>query len=102
MEMPITFSQAALGATLEIPTITGKVALKIPAGTQTGTRFRLNGKGITNSRSGQQGNQFVVIKLVTPTKLTNEQKELFTRLANTNEKSESFFDKIKKFFKGEN
>ena len=98
----LPFTLAALGGEIQISTLKGDANLKIPAGTQTGTKFRLNGKGITNSRSGQQGNQYVVMKLVTPTKLTNEQKELFTRLANTNEKSESFFDKIKKFFKGEN
>lgn len=102
LEMPITFSQAALGASLEIPTITGKVSLKIPAGTQTGTKFRLGGRGITNSRSGQQGHQYVIVKLITPTKLTSEQKELFAKLGKTNEKSESVFEKIKKFFKGEN
>ena len=100
LEMPLTFSQAALGATIEVPTITGKVALKVPAGTQTGTKFRLANKGITNSRTNQQGHEFVIVKLITPTKLSQEQKELFTRLGNTNEKNESIFDKIKKFFKG--
>lgn len=101
LEMPITFSQAALGASIEVPTIEGKVSLKIPAGTQTGTKFRLNGRGIKNSRTDQKGNQYVIVKLITPTKLSQEQKELFTKLGKTNEKSESVFDKIKKFFKGE-
>ena len=56
-------------------------------------------KGITNERRGTSGNQYVTVNVVTPTKLTNEQKELFTKLANTNEKTESTFEKIKKFFK---
>ena len=99
MEMPITFSQAALGDTVSIPTLTGDVNLKIPAGTQTGTKFKLNRKGIANSRTGVTGHQYVIIKVVTPTHLTNDQKELFTRLRGTNEKSSSFFDKIRKFFK---
>jgi molecular chaperone DnaJ len=98
MEMPITFSQAALGATISVPTLTGPVSLKIPAGTQTGTKFKLARKGITNSRTGAVGNQYVIAKVVTPTHLSSEQKEIFTRLSKTNEKSESFFDKIKKFF----
>lgn len=99
LEMPLTFSQAALGDNIEVPTLTGNVNLKIPSGTQTGTKFKLTNKGIYNSRTGVTGHQFVVVNLVTPTKLSNEQKELFTRLSKTNEKNSSVFDKIKKFFK---
>ena len=99
MEMPITFSQAALGATIEIPTLTTTGNLKIPAGTQTGTKFKVTGRGITNGRTGQTGHLYVIVKIITPTKLTAEQKNLFDKLSKTNEKNESFFDKIKKFFK---
>ena len=99
MEMPITFSQAALGASVEVPTLTTPCILKVPAGTQTGTKFKITGKGITNGRTGQTGHLYVLVKVVTPTKLTSEQKNLFEKLSNTNEKNESFFDKIKKFFK---
>lgn len=99
MEMPITFSQAALGASIEVPTLTGNVVLKVPAGTQTGKKFRLTGKGILNSRTNSHGDQYVVVKVVTPTKLSKEQTELFEKLSKTNEKSGSFFDKVKKFFK---
>jgi molecular chaperone DnaJ len=99
IEMPVSISQAVLGANIEVPTLTGNVSLKIPAGTQTDTRFKLNNKGINNSRTGETGNQYVNVKLVTPTKLTNEQKELFKNLSKTNELSESVFSKIKKFFK---
>ena len=99
MDMPITFSQAALGATITIPTLYGDVDMKIPAGTQTGTKFKLNNKGITSQRSGNTGNQYVAVNVVTPTKLNSEQKDLFNKLSRTNEKTESVFDKIKKFFK---
>lgn len=98
LEMPITFSQAALGDSIEIPTLTGKTNLKIPAGTQTGTKFKLGNKGITNGRNGMTGHQFVVFNVVTPNKLTSEQKDLFTRLSKTNEKSSNVFDRIKNFF----
>ncbi|NLD26494.1 MAG: molecular chaperone DnaJ [Acholeplasmataceae bacterium] len=99
LEMPITFSQAALGANIVVPTLTGDINLKIPSGTQSGTKFKLNGKGIYSSRSGQTGNQYVLVNLVTPTKLNSEQKRLFESLSKTNEMSESVFSKIKKFFK---
>ena len=99
LEMPITFSQAALGDSIEVPTLEGKCILKVPSGTQTGTKFRIPGKGIKNARTGETGNLYVVVKLITPTKLSNEQKDLFKKLSKTNEKNESIFDKIKKFFK---
>ncbi len=99
LEMPITFSTAALGGTIDIPTLTNKCNLKIPAGTQTGTKFKITGKGITNSRTNQTGNLYVVVKVITPTKLTKEQTELFKKLGDTNEKNETFFDRLKKFFK---
>ncbi len=99
LEMPITFSQAALGDSIEIPTLNGKSILKVPSGTQTGTKFRLAGKGIYNERTGETGNLYVIVKLITPTKLSSEQKDLFKKLSKTNEKNESIFDKIKKFFK---
>ena len=98
-EIPITFSEAALGTTIEVSTLGGKVALKIPAGTQSATKFKLAGRGINNATSGRTGNQYVTVNVVTPTKLTSEQKELFTKLSKTDEKSNnSFFDKLKKFF----
>lgn len=100
MELPITFSQAALGDNVDVPTLTNKVSLKIPAGTQTGTKFKIANKGITHGRSGQTGHLYVIVRVVTPTKLSNEQKDLFTKLGKTNERSESLFEKIKKFFKG--
>lgn len=101
VEMPITFSQAALGDTIKVPSISGEETVKIPAGTQSGTRLTIKGKGITMTRGNAQrsGNFYVNLKVVTPTKLTSEQKELFVKLSNTNEKGDSFFEKIRKFFK---
>lgn len=101
IDVPITFSQAALGDSIVVPTIHGDVSLKIPAGTQSGTKFKLNGKGILDGRTNSQGSEFVTVNLITPTKLTSEQKELFTKLSKTNEKNESVFERIKKFFKGD-
>lgn len=99
LEMPITFSQAALGASIDIPTLYGDVSLKIPAGTQTGTKFKLTGKGIKSSRSGSTGNQYVIVKVVTPSKLSQEQKDILTKLSKTDEKNEGIFDKLRNFFK---
>ena len=99
MEMPITFSQAALGDTVEVPTLTGNVSLKIPAGTQTSTKFKLTNKGIANARTNRTGHQYVVVQVITPKKLTNEQKELFKKLSKTNEQNDNVFEKIRKFFK---
>ena len=67
-EMPLTFAQAAFGDEIEVPTVHGKVKLKIPAGTQTGTEFRLKGKGVTNVRGYGQGDQHVRVR----SRYTNE------------------------------
>ncbi len=100
VELPITFSQAALGATIDVPTLSGNNSLKIPNGTQTGTKFKIAGKGITSSRTNTTGNLYVVVNVVTPTKLSSEQRDIFNRLATTKENtSDSTFERIKKFFK---
>lgn len=105
-EVPLTFAQAALGDEIEIPTLTEKVKLKIPAGTQTDTYFRLKGKGVPHLRGYGQGDQHVKVVVVTPTALTEEQKDLlrdFSRLSgeNTNEQDKSIFDRMKKAFLGD-
>ena len=74
-EQPITFYQAAMGAELEIPTIDGKVKYTLPAGTQTGTTFRLRGKGIPELRGRGRGDQYVTVKVQVPTSLSAEQRE---------------------------
>ncbi|SEO32237.1 molecular chaperone DnaJ [Amphibacillus marinus] len=106
-DMPVTFTQAALGDEIEIPTVHGKVKLKVPAGTQTGKTFRLRGKGAPNVRGYGQGDQHVKIRVITPTSLTTKQKELlreFNDLSGNeaaDEQEESFFSKVKRAFKGE-
>jgi molecular chaperone DnaJ len=77
--MPVSFVQAALGAELEVPTLDGKVKYSIPEGTQTGTVFRLRGKGIQNLRGSGRGDQYVTVNVVVPTGLNSEQKELLRK-----------------------
>ena len=79
-EQPVSFSQAALGDIVEVPTLDGKVKLKIPEGTQTGTEFRVRGKGIEHDSS--RGDQFVRVKVVTPKNLSSRQKEALKELGN--------------------
>jgi molecular chaperone DnaJ len=105
-EVPITFSQAALGDEIEVPTLHGRVKLKIPAGTQSGTKFRLRGKGVPNVRGYGTGDQHIFAKVITPTKLTDKQKQLLREFSEISgqipdEQNESFFDKMKRAFKGE-
>jgi molecular chaperone DnaJ len=106
-ELPITFGQAALGDEVIVPTLNGRARLKIPAGTQTGTEFRLPGKGVPRLRGYGEGDLRVKVRVVTPTKLTEEQKEAlrhFSRLCGeyiTQEQSTNFFDRMKQAFRGD-
>ncbi|MFB5662115.1 molecular chaperone DnaJ [Alteribacillus sp. HJP-4] len=106
-EMPLTFSQAALGDEIEVPTLKGKVKLKIPAGTQTGTNFRLRSKGVPNVHGRGQGDQHVKVRLVTPKNLNEKQKDLireFSELSGEDqidEQNTNFFDKVKRAFRGD-
>jgi len=77
----VGFPQASLGTKIEVPTLEGKVELKIPAGTQTGTVFRLKGKGVPHLNGWSRGDQYVRVLVQTPTRLTKRQKELLTELA---------------------
>lgn len=101
-DMPISFVQAALGGDLEIPTLEGQEIFEITAGTQTGERFRLRGKGIENMR-GQKGDLYFTVHIETPKKLSDEQKDLLKRFAESggeevHERKRSLFDKVKDFF----
>jgi molecular chaperone DnaJ len=80
-ELPINFAQAALGAEVEVPTLYGKSKLKISAGSQTGTVFRLKDKGIPHLHGSGRGDQLVRLLVVTPESLTREQRQLFEELA---------------------
>ncbi len=96
-EAPITFTQAVLGAELEIPTIDGKVKYSIPEGTQTGTVFRLKGKGIPVLNGRGRGDQYVTVTIETPRSLNKEQKEALRRFSET--LGENNYEKRKSFFK---
>lgn len=101
-EMPISFTQAALGAELVIPTLDGKVKYTIPEGTQTGTVFRLSNLGIPDVYNrNRRGDQLVRVTVETPTKLNKEQKELLRQLEDSlgdTPKRKKFFDAVKDFF----
>ncbi|EUC57891.1 MAG: molecular chaperone DnaJ [Streptococcus salivarius] len=97
----ISFVQAALGDTVEVPTVHGNVEMTIPAGTQTGKTFRLKGKGAPRLRGGSQGDQHVTVKIVTPTKLNDDQKEALLAFAKASgdekiaPQKKGFFNKVK-------
>ena len=100
-EAPITFAQAVLGAELEIPTIDGKVKYTIPEGTQTGTVFRLKGKGIPSLNGRGRGDQYVTVTIETPKGLTKSQKDALRKFSDSlgegnYEKQKSFFKKFRK------
>jgi molecular chaperone DnaJ len=102
-EIPVTFTQAALGAELDIPTLEGTMKYGIPEGTQTGTVFRLRNKGIKHLRSNAKGDQFIKVNVEVPKRLTAKQKELLRQFAEISgddafEQRKNFFDKMKDLF----
>ncbi|MEP7289224.1 MAG: molecular chaperone DnaJ [Chloroflexota bacterium] len=113
LDMKINVSQAALGASINIPTVDGSEPLIIPPGTQSGKIFRLRGKGVPKIRSDgnstSRGDELVVVQVVVPTKLTNEQRQLFEQLGQTfgsadgepQKAGKGFFDRVLDFFGGE-
>lgn len=104
--MPITFTQAALGATIEAPTLKGKADVRIPRGTQSGQVFRLTGQGLPDLRTGRTGDQFVQVSVEVPKKLSKQQVELLREYSKTEGKtiapeSKRFFERLIKYFAGE-
>lgn len=103
-EVPITFTQAALGSTIEVPTLDGRKTFDLPEGTQTGREFSIPGVGIPQvNNPKRRGNQRFTVVVETPTKLTKDQRELLEKLektldGKTNPKRKKFFDTIKDFF----
>jgi molecular chaperone DnaJ len=102
-EIPIKFTLATLGGTIEVPTLFGKASLKIPAGTQSGTTFRLRDKGMPSLRGSRQGDQLIRVHVEVPASLTAEQRRLLEEFAKVSgdasePTSKSFFEKAKKFF----
>lgn len=119
MEQRINVAQAALGDEIEVPTLEGRIKFSIPAGVQSGARFRLKGKGVKGMRGYGKGDQYVTVIVETPKTLTDEQRELFQKLSESLErfdgkksgaasgakkaekKKEGFFDKMKDLFTDE-
>jgi molecular chaperone DnaJ len=105
-EMPISFATAALGGSVEIPTLDGAAEIKVPAETQSGRTFRLRGKGIKGVRSTHPGDLYCHVVIETPVNLTSRQKELLREFDEINQKDagehnpreKSFMDKMKDFF----
>ena len=102
-EIPIKFTLATLGGTIEVPTLFGKASLKIPSGTQSGTTFRLREKGMPSLRGGRQGDQLVRVQVEVPQSLTSDQRRLLEDFARVSgdaaePTSKKFFEKAKKFF----
>jgi molecular chaperone DnaJ len=102
-EIPIKFTLATLGGSIEVPTLSGKASLKIPAGTQSGTTFRLKGKGMPSLRGGSSGDQLLRVHVEVPQSLSSEQRKIledFARVSGDADEpmSKSFFEKAKKFF----
>ena len=106
-EVPIRFAQAALGATLAVPTLEGEASISIPAETQTGKLFRLRGKGVKSVRTGRTGDLLCHVVLETPVKLTREQRDILQQFEATFEgeqaaahspMSSSWLDGVKRFW----
>ena len=97
--MPVSFTQVSLGAKVEVPTLTGKAELKIPAGTQHGQLFRLRGLGLPDIRSGRRGDEIVQVLVEIPKRLDKKQQELLREFAKSENRtvlpdSRGFFDKL--------
>jgi len=104
--VPISFTQAAIGAMIDVPTLNGTRQLKIPNGSQHGNVFRIKGEGLPDLRSGRKGDELIRVSIEIPKKLTSQQKELLTAFSETEDKnvmpeSKNFFEKLKKHFGNE-
>jgi molecular chaperone DnaJ len=105
IEAPVNFAQAALGDEITVPTLDGQAKLRVPEGTQTGTILRMRNKGIPDVRGYGRGDQHVYIKVITPTRLTEKQKDLlreFARIEGQKPQSgeKGFFEKVRNAFMG--
>lgn len=101
--VPISFTEAALGTSIEVPSLDGAKHLKIPPGTQYGSIFRIKGQGLPDVRTGRNGDQLVQVIIETPARLSSKQRELLEEFAKTEDKSvyprsRGFFEKLKKYF----
>ena len=103
-EMPISFAVAALGGEANVPTLEGQASIKIPAGTQSNTVFRLRDKGIVELQTQRKGDLLVRVQIEVPTRLNSQQKDQLRSFSDScgeknNPLSESFLEKAKRFFK---
>lgn len=102
LDLPIRFSQAALGDKIQVPGLEGKLSFDLPAGTQTGTLFTIKKEGVPNVRSGHKGDLHFRVNIVTPKKLNSEQKDALrafqTAMGEESEESRGFWDKVKDIF----
>ena len=103
--IPVSLTQAALGADLQVPGLQGDEKLKIPEGTQSGAVFRIKGKGLADPRGGGKGDLYYHVRVLTPTKLTREQRKMLEQLGATlkvdnkpADRNSSIFDKVKDIF----
>jgi len=102
IEVPITITEAVLGTKKEVPTLHGNVNLTIPAGSESGDKHRIKGKGVHNDYTHHKGDMYIVLKIVTPKKLSKEQKKLLESLNNTNLDDDNDIKKFDKFVKSQN
>jgi molecular chaperone DnaJ len=108
-EVPVSFATAVLGGSIEVPTLDGHVSLKVPSETQSGTQFRLRGKGVKPVRGGVHGDLFCTVVVETPVKLSSEQREMLRKFEESLKedagkhapRGESFFEGVKRFFSSE-
>lgn len=101
VNVPLTFAQAALGTEIKVDTVYGQVMLKIPPGTQSESKFRLKGKGAPNIRTKQLGDQYVIVTVVTPQKLNNQQRKVFEDLLRVEDEAapqKNWWDRFKSNF----
>jgi molecular chaperone DnaJ len=104
-QVPISFTQAALGAQIEVPTLTGTEKLEIAAGSQHGEVFKMRGKGLPDIRAHRTGDELIQILIEIPRKLNERQRELLREFAATEDEKampqqKGFVDKLKEVFKG--
>jgi len=106
LELPIGFTQASLGAEIQVPTLDGPATLTIPRGTQFGSTFRVSGKGLPNLRGGRKGDLITVVKIETPRKLTSKQEKILREFAETEDaavlpESTGFLKRVADFLAGD-
>ncbi len=99
LDVPISFIDATLGTSIDVPTVYGEVEVKIPAGTQPNQILKLRGKGIKDMRTGSPGNEYIHLDIKTPTSLSKEQKALLMEFKERSKKDESYFEKFKRVFR---